>query len=137
MGDDKQIDIGGKVIGENTKITLSVKTSLWIVGVVFSLLSIIFTYTYFDIKSEVGDYKIKLEQSNQELIKEVNMSISNALEKQRDRDVKFIEDIAKIRGDVQLILDRTQRIHNGVTTIGVPTIDDNTPGSSVPKSREH
>jgi len=132
MGDGKDLEVNGKVIGENTKITLSVKTALWIIGIVFTLFSTIFTYSYFDVKSDVEQYKIKLEQSNKEFIKEVETSISIKLDKQRDKDEKFIEDIAKIRGDVQLLLDRTQRI-NSNTTEGTPTINNNDPGSSIPR----
>ena len=136
MGDGKDLDIGGKVIGESTKISLSVKTALWIVGAVIALFSTIFTYAYFDVKAEVTDYKNKLEQSNHALAKEINENISIKLEKQRDRDDKFIEDIAKIRGDVQLILDRTQRIGGNDIITGAPTINSNNPGTSIP-SRSH
>lgn len=131
MGDGKDIEINGKVIGESTKITLSVKTALWIIGIAMTLFSTVFTYSYFDVKADVEEYKVKLEQSNKEFIKEVEASINTKLDKERDKDDKFIEDIAKIRGDVQLLLDRTQRI-NSNTTEGTPTIDNNDPGSSVP-----
>lgn len=135
MGDEKNIEVNGKIIGESTKITLSVKTALWIIGATIVLFSTLFTYAYFDIKSDVEQYKIKLEQSNKEFIKEVETSINTKLDKQRDRDDKFIEDIAKIRGDVQLLLDRTQRIGSN-TTEGTSTINNNDPGNTVPH-RDH
>lgn len=132
MGDGRDIEIAGKVIGESTRITLSVKTALWIIGAVIALFSTVFTYAYFDIKAEVNEYKHVLDISNKALIKEINDNVSNKLDKQRDRDDKFIEDIAKIKGDIQLILDRTQRIGGNSIIDGASTIDNNGPGNSVP-----
>lgn len=135
MGNDREIEVNGRVIGENTKISLSVKTALWIIGGVIALFSTIFTFAYFDVKADVEDYKKHLEQSNKAFIKEVEESINIKLDKQRDRDDKFIEDIAKIRGDVQLLLDRTQRVNANINS-GTPTMNDNNPTNNVPK-REH
>jgi hypothetical protein len=132
MGEGKDIDLGGQVIGESTKITLSVKTALWIIGGVIALFSTIFTYAYFDVKAEVANYKSKLEQSNQALVKQIDENITLKLDKQRDRDDKFIEDIAKIRGDVQLILDRTQRLGGNNAIDGAPTINNNGPNNEIP-----
>lgn len=132
---DKEIKIGKKVIGENSEITLSIKTALWIIGSTIALFSTIFTYAYFDVKADVDGYKKGLDKSNQELVKQIDDNISTKLEKQRDRDDKFIEDIAKIRGDVQLILDRTQRL-GGDNTNGTSTINNNAPDSTIPR-REH
>lgn len=135
MGDGKDIEINGKVIGESTKISLSVKTAIWIIGIVIALFSTVFTYAYFDVKSDVETYKKKLEESNNAFIKEVENNISIKLDKERDKDDKFIEDIAKIKGDIQLILDRTQRL-GGNTVDGTATINNNNPDNSVPH-REH
>jgi hypothetical protein len=135
MGNDKEIEVNGKVIGENTKISLSVKTALWLIGGVIALFSAIFTVAYFDVKADVEDYKKHLEQSNKAFIKEVEESINVKLDKQRDRDDKFIEDIAKIRGDVQLLLDRTQRVNANINN-GTPTMNENNPTNNVP-TREH
>lgn len=131
MGNDKEIEVNGKVIGENTKISLSVKTALWLIGGVIALFSAIFTVAYFDVKADVEDYKKHLEQSNKAFIKEVEESINVKLDKQRDRDDKFIEDIAKIRGDVQLLLDRTQRVNANINN-GTPMMNENNPTNNVP-----
>lgn len=132
MGDGKDLEIDGKIIGESTKISLSVKTALWIIGAVIALFSTIFTYAYFDVKSDVESCKVKLEQSNKIFIKEVEESISEKLDKERDKDDKFIEDIAKIKGDIQLILDRTQRIGGNTIIDGTSTINDRAPDTNVP-----
>ncbi len=129
MGSDKEVKIGKKIISENSEITLSVKTAIWAIGIVIALFSSIFTYTYLDVKADVKNYKIQLDKNNQELVKQINNNLDSKLDKQRDRDDKFIEDIAKIRGDVQLILDRTQRIGVDNTLNGVSTINNNQPVS--------
>lgn len=136
MGDGRDINIGGREIGENTKITLSVKTALWIIGGAIALFSTIFTYAYFDVKADVEVYKKKLEDSNKQFIEQVEENISIKLEKERDKDERFIEDIAKIKGDIQLILDRTQRLGGTTPIEGAPTINNNNPSNVVP-TREH
>ena len=130
-----EVEIAGKTIGEETKISLSVKTALWIIGGVITLFSTVFTYAYFDVKKDVSTYKIKLDESNAAFIKKVEESIDLKLDKQRDRDDKFIEDIAKIKGDIQLLLDRNQRVDGGQIIQGAPTIYNNTPTQVIPKKR--
>ena len=122
--------IGNDIIGENTQITITVKTALWIIGIVIALFSSIFTYAYIDVKKEVESSKIKIEQSNHELLKQIDEKLSIKFDKQRDRDDKFIEDIAKIRGDVERLLDRTGGL--GRTTEGAPTIGNNIPDKTIP-----
>ena len=95
MGNDKEVKIGKKIISENSEITLSVKTAIWVIGIVIALFSSVFTYTYFDVKADVKNYKIELDKSNQELVKQININLDSKLDKQRDRDDKFIEDIAR------------------------------------------
>jgi hypothetical protein len=133
MGDGRDINIGGREIGESTKITLSVKTALWIIGAAIALFSTIFTYAYFDVKADVEIYKKKLEDSNEEFIKQVEENISIKLDKEQDKDERFIEDIAKIKGDIQLILDRTQRLGGNAPIEGAPTMNNNNPNNTVPR----
>lgn len=135
MGDGNNLEIGNKIIGESTKISLTVKTAIWIICGLIALFSTIFTFAYFDVKSDVKSYKYKLEESNKEFIKQVEENISIKLDKERDKDEKFIEDIAKIKGDIQLILDRTQRL-GGVPEAGSGTINHNNPSNSIPH-RDH
>ena len=132
MGDNRDLDVGGRVIGESTKITMSVKTALWIIGGIITLFTTVFTYAYIDVKSSVSECKTQLDANNQALVKQIDNNMATQLEKQRDRDDKFIEDIAKIKGDVQLLLDRNQRVDAPFVIQGAPTISNNTPNSSVP-----
>jgi uncharacterized membrane protein YgaE (UPF0421/DUF939 family) len=131
MADGKEIDVNGKVIGEGTKITLSVKTALWIIGGAITLSTTIFSMMYFDVKSDVSDYKKKVDEEKQIFVKQVEESISNKLDKQRDKDEEFIKSIEEIRGNIRLLLDRTQNVRNGQPE-GVPTINSNQPGATPP-----
>lgn len=137
MGDGKEIEIAGKTIGEGTKITLSVKTALWIIGIIIALFSTVFTAAYFDVKSEVKTYKEQVDKEKQEFVKQVEESITAKLDKQRDKDEEFIKSIEEIRGNIRLLLDRTQGTRAGVIESGTPTINSNNPSSSIPESRGH
>lgn len=133
---ENNVKIGNQEVGGDTKISLTVKTAIWIIGGVITLFSTIFTYAYFDVKADVEIYKGKLDASNKAFIKEVEENISIKLDKERDKDERFIEDIAKIKGDIQLILDRTQRLGGTPHIEGAPTINNNNPNNTVP-TREH
>lgn len=136
MGDGREIEVGGKVIGEGTKITLTVKTAIWIIGLVIALFGSAFTIAYFDVKSDVKSYKEKVDKEKEEFINKVEESISLKLEKQRDKDEEFIKSIEEIRGNIRLLLDRTQGVRNE-NVQGVNTIENNAPGNNIPKRTNH
>lgn len=132
MGDGKDLNVGGEVIGEGTKITLSVKTALWIIGGAITLCTTIFSMMYFDVKSDVSNYKKQIDKDKEMFVKQVEENISNKLEKQRDKDEEFIKSIEEIRGNIRLLLDRTQGTRYNTSSEGVPTIESNTPGTRPP-----
>jgi hypothetical protein len=136
MGDSKDITVGASTIGESTKISLSVKTALWIIGLVITLFSTIFTAAYFNVKSDVKTYKEQIDKDKQEFIKQVEEGISIKLDKQRDKDEEFIKSIEEIKGNIRLILDRTQGTRNEKIDSGTPTINNNNP-NTVPEVRSH
>jgi len=133
MAEGNNININGTEIGESTKISLSVKTAIWIIAGAIAIFSTVFTFSYFDVKSDVEEYKKELDKNNKAFVKQIEENISTKLDKQRDKDEKFIEDIAKIKGDIQLILDRTQRLGADTHIDGAPTINNNTPTNSAPR----
>ena len=137
MADGKDIEIAGKTIGESTKISLSVKTALWIIGLLIALFSTIFTAAYFDVKSDVKTYKEQVDTEKQQFIKQVEESITTKLDKQRDKDEEFIKSIEEIRGNIRLLIDRTQGNRAASVESGTPTINTNIPSSSIPESRGH
>jgi uncharacterized membrane protein YgaE (UPF0421/DUF939 family) len=136
MGDGKDIEVNGKVIGESTRITLTVKTAIWIIGLVIALFGSAFTIAYFDVKSDVKTYKEKVDKEKEEFMNKVEESISLKLEKQRDKDEEFIKSIEEIRGNIRLLLDRTQNSRND-NVQGSNTINNNIPDNHVPTRSNH
>lgn len=136
MGDGRDIQIGEKIIGESTKISLSVKTALWFIGALIALFSTIFTAAYFNVKSDVKSYKEQIDKDKRDFIKQVEDNIESELEKERDKDEEFIKSIEEIKGNIRLILDRTQGTRNTTIDVQTPTINNNNP-NQIPKSRNH
>lgn len=136
MADGRDIQIGEKTIGESTKISLSVKTALWLIGALIALFSTIFTAAYFNVKSDVKSYKEQIDKDKKDFIKQVEESIESKLEKERDKDEEFIKSIEEIKGNIRLILDRTQGTRNTTVDFQTPTINNNNP-NEIPKSRNH
>ena len=48
---EENIEVEGKVIGTGSTIKLSVKTAIWIISSIFTLVMIILTYSYFSLKN--------------------------------------------------------------------------------------
>jgi hypothetical protein len=137
MGDDNNnIQVGNNTIGESTKISLSVKTALWIIGLTITLFSTIFTAAYFNVKSDLKSYKEQSDKDKQDFIKQIEDNINDKLGKQRDTDDDFIKSIEDIKGNIRLLLDRTQGTRNQDSDSQTPTINTNNP-SVIPESRKH
>jgi esterase/lipase len=121
---DLEVGINGKTIGENTQISLSVKTALWIISGTIALFTTLLTLAYFDIKSEVQDYKDKVEQEKKEYLQKVEDQLNQNWDKTRDKNEEIQKDVDEIKGNVKVILDRTAGVRN---IEGAPTINNNTP----------
>ena len=112
MGDDKDIDVGGKVIGESTKISLTVKTALWIIGGMITIFSTLFTYGYLDLKSDVKNYKEQADKDKAQYFKAVDDKFNTEIQKMQDNYVGTVKDIEDIKGNIKVILDRTSGIRS-------------------------
>lgn len=121
---DKEIKIGKKVIGENTKITLSVQVALWIIGGLIFVFTTAFTFAYIDVKDDVKQYKTQMEKDKSEFIQTVENKLDEKLGVFQQKDEQFIKEIGDIKGDIKVILDRT----GGGRPVTNTTINDrNTP----------
>ena len=98
----KELDINGTTIGENTKLSISIKNLIILIGSVVSLFIGIFTYTYLDTLASFEDYKLEIKKNQTLFIKEVGLKI----EKLNDRDVNFIDRFGVVEGNIKVILDR-------------------------------
>ena len=121
---DIEAKVGEKTIGENTKITLSVKVAIWVISGIIMLFSSAFTVAYIDVKQEVGSYKENLEKDKSEFIKTVETMLDQKLGTFQAKDEAFIKEIGEIKGDVKVILDRTSGIRPNST---ITSSDKNKP----------
>lgn len=106
---DREVKIGKKKIGENTEVSFSLKTMFWIMGIVISLFSFLFTLSYINIKKDVESYK----KSTQE-------NIDTKLDALENKHEQILKDMGDIKTNVGIILDRTSGARN---TAVVPTIN--------------
>jgi len=112
---DIEAKVGVQTIRENTKITLSVKVAIWVVGGLITLFSSAFTLAYFDVKADVSDYKSQMEKDKSEFIQTVEEKLDEKLGSFQIKDEQFIKQIEEIKGDVKVILDRTSGIRPNST----------------------
>ena len=108
MGD---LDIEGnkKTFGESTKITLSIKTLAIVIGILLSAITTLATIGYFDVKSDQAELKKDYETAKSAYKEEIKAVLQEELRDLREKDVRFVEDIGEIKGDIKVILDRTMR----------------------------
>ncbi len=105
MVKDKNIDVNGKVIGGESLIKLNVKTAVWIIGAIFSIVMTILTWSYFDLKKEVKAFEASEIEKQKEFIEKIDDKLEHV-----DGEVHTIRiDQATIKGDIKLILDRQTR----------------------------
>jgi hypothetical protein len=104
----REVKIGENVIGEETKITLSIKTATWVIGGLLSIFITLFTIGYIDMKSEIGStkesYKNELELNLKEL---------------RNKHEAQMKELGDIKISVGIILDREsgrRNTQNSITT---------------------
>ena len=102
---DKHIEVDGKTIGGESLIRLNVKTALWIIGGIVSIVMSILTWSYFDLKSDWKASQQEILEARKEFIEKVDSKVDNM-----DTDIQSIRiDQATIKGDIRLILDRQNR----------------------------
>jgi len=88
---DKNVEVNGRKIGANSIIRMNVKTAVWLIGIVFTIVMGILTYSYFDLKGDYGDF-----------VDSVNKSVETM-----KSDVTTIRVGQEgIKGDIKLILYR-------------------------------
>ncbi len=114
---DIEAKIGEKTIGENTKVTLTVRVVMWIIVGLISIFSTAFTFAYLDVKRDVKNYKTQMEQDKSDFIKAVEAKLDEKLGSFQAKDEAFIKEIGDIKGDIKVILDRTSGIRSSDNTI--------------------
>jgi len=118
---DKEIEINGKKIGENTRVTLSISMISWIIGVLLFVISTLATVGYLDIKSDVKNQKSLLEKEKIEYKDEIREILQKEMTYEREKREKLNEDIGEIKGDIKVILEKTRNLEVGNTGHNTPT----------------
>jgi len=95
---DKNVEVNGRIVGANSTVRLSVKTAMWIVMGIFTIVMGILSYAYFDLKKDIN-------ASRQKFIETIDEKVDDMTD-----DVQTIRiDQATMKGDIKLILDRQTR----------------------------
>jgi hypothetical protein len=135
---EKEVEINGKKIGEGTKITLTVSTLIWIIGILVSVVVTLATIGYFDIKSDVDTIENAADREKVEYKEEIRTLIQDELKYEREKREQIQEDIGEIKGDIKVILEKTKNLENGSSGNNFynmnhsPVSGDTPPSSSMP-----
>lgn len=96
---EKEFEINGKKVGiENTTIRFSVKTLVWILGILYAFGA----WAYFDLRSEMKKATEISNMEKGEFMKEVENKWGTKFD-------KMFEEISEMKGDIKVILDRQTR----------------------------
>lgn len=105
-----------KKFGEETKVTLSIKTIAWIIGLLLSAVTTLATMGYLDMKSDIKNQQDIFEQEKQKYKDEIKNLLQSELKDEREKRDIMYKDIYDIKGDIKVILDRTSNNHSNTNT---------------------
>lgn len=109
---DKEVEINGKTIGENTEVKITIKTLVWIIGLLISGIVTLASVGYFNIKSEQRQMKDSFEKEKFQYREDIKNMINNELKDEVEKREILMKNIEDVRGDVKVILDRTKNLNN-------------------------
>ncbi|HAN79333.1 MAG TPA: hypothetical protein DCQ31_16995 [Bacteroidales bacterium] len=96
------------MFGNRLKIQLTVQKLLIVSGSVILALSVIFSVSYWNLKRELDRTQQILEKDKLETLTEIEQIVDRL----RENDTEFSKDISDIKGNIKVILDRTDNIRN-------------------------
>ncbi len=121
-----KIKIGNREVNEDSQVVTNIKTVFWFLGIVATIIIGLTTYFYISLKSQIDDNAAKDLERAKNLKKELVIEVKEVAE---DND-QMKEDVWEIKGDVKLLLDRTNGVYQ-VETIHNPVPNrENSPVSS-------
>jgi hypothetical protein len=118
---DKELEINGVTYGEDTKVTLKVKTVAWISGILLSVITTVLTVGYFDMKSRIKEQADAFEKEKVEYKDQIKSMLDNSLKDVSDKRESMYRDIDDIKGDIKVILDRTGNKVGGGSLVSSPS----------------
>lgn len=102
---DQNINVDGKTIGFGSVVRLNVKTLIWILGALYVALG----YLYFDLRQTVNKSSSILDEEKKEFMQEVDSELERKIDAIKEDMSEMRENVAYIKGDIKLILDRQSR----------------------------
>ena len=87
---DKEIEINGQKIGEGTKVTLTISTIGWILGVLLFVISTLATVGYLDIKNDVKSQKTTFDTEKQLYKEDIKSVLEGEMKYERERREKTL-----------------------------------------------
>lgn len=103
---ENEIQIGHKKIGMSTEITFTVKTLFYILGVLFALLTSLFTWFYFNTQSREAELKKEMSA----IIKEYNKEVKTDIKSLEQQIFFLAHGQNDIQTDIQTILNKQMGI---------------------------
>jgi Ca2+/Na+ antiporter len=105
--EDNEIQIGHKKFGMSTEITFTVKTLMWILGILFSLLTALFTWFYFN--TQERENALKKEMSS--LIKEYHSDVKTDIKSIEQQVFMLAQGQGEIKTDLKTVINRQVGSH--------------------------
>lgn len=114
--EDNEVQIGDKKIGMTTEIKFTVKTLLYIIGILFSLLTALFTWFYFNTQQREAEIKKEMSQ----VLKEYNMDIKTDIKALQQQIFILAQGQGEIKTDLKTVINQqvgsSERPHDDFTT---------------------
>lgn len=102
-----KVKVGNKEISEDSQVVTNVKTILWFLSGFATILIALTTYFYFSLKGQIDENAARDLERSKSIKQEVLFEV-----KEVDEHAEKIEDdVWEIKGDVKLLLDRTNGIN--------------------------
>ena len=128
---DKHVEVNGKVIGGESLIRLNVKTALWLIAGIFSVVMTILTWSYVDLKNDVKAAEAEANKARKEFIQKVEDKTYDMGESVHRIEVsveKTSTNVEQIQKDIDRILDRQVRDNPVVPNPNLTVDGTNPPG---------
>ena len=121
---DKEVQVGKQVIGGNTLIKFNLKTLGWIFGILYLGLG----YLYLDLRSELKASVEISSEEKKEFLEDVEDEWDTKLDKVLDITTTIRLEVADVKGDVKVILDRNQRNNTEQPNTSMSIVPTQPPG---------
>jgi len=121
-----KIKIGNREVNEDSQVVTNIKTIFWFLGIVATVIIALTTYFYISLKGQIDDNAAKDLERAKNLKKELVIEVKDVAE---DNE-QMKEDVWEIKGDVKLLLDRTNGVYQVEPTQNPVPTQPNSPVSS-------